>query len=158
MSKKKNLGLANPLAALGSVLLLAACGMGSAELRGSDGKLAPCDGGPHCVSSLTRDPDRRVEPFHYSGKREEARQALLRVLRNSPGAAVVAESADYIHAEFTSPLLRYVDDVEFVFLSAENLIHVRSASRIGYYDFNANRERIEQLRLAFFQLFPSIYR
>lgn len=157
MSKKRSHGRVFESLLLLSSLLLSACGLGSTELRGSDGKLQGCDSGP-CVSSLSRDPERRVEPFHYSGKREEARQALLRVLRNTPSAAVVTEAPDYIHAEFTSPLMRYVDDVEFVLPSAENTIHLRSASRIGYFDFGANRERIESLRLAFFQLYPSIYR
>lgn len=158
MSKKRNHVRASEFAALLCLLLLSGCGLGSTELRGSDGKLAVCDGRPHCVSSLSRDPELRIEPFHYSGKREEARQALLRVLRNTPNAEVVEETPDYIHAEFTSPLLRFVDDVEFALPSAENIMQVRSSSRIGYTDFGANRERIEQLRLAFFQLFPSIYR
>ena len=158
MSKKRNRGRAIEISAGLSLLLLSACGLGGAELRGSDGKLQACDGGPHCVSSLSRDPEHHIEPFHYSGKREEARQALLRVLRNTPDAEVVTESPDYIHVEFTSPLMRYVDDVEFTLPSAENIIQVRSSSRIGYTDFGANRERIERLRLAFFQLYPSIYR
>lgn len=157
MSRKRNRVRVFESFLLLSALWLSACGLGSAELRGSDGKLQGCDSGP-CVSSLSRDPERRIEPFRYSGKREEARQALLRVLRNTPGATVVTESADYIHAEFTTPLMRYVDDVEFVLPSAENIIHLRSASRIGYFDFSTNRERIESLRLAFFQLYPSIYR
>ncbi len=158
MSKKRSHVRGSEVVALLSALLLSACGLGSAELRGSDGRLQACDGGPHCVSSLSRDPEKRVDPFHYSGKREEAQQALLRVLRNTPNAEVITESADYIHVEFTTPLMRYVDDVEFVLPSAENVIHVRSSSRIGYADFGANRERIEALRLAFFQLYPSIYR
>lgn len=154
MSKKKNLARVSSFTAVLTALLLSACGIGSNQLRGSDGKLAVCEGGPHCVSSMSRDADRRVEPFRYQGKREDARQALLRVLRNTPDAKVVTETPDYIHVEFTSPLLRFVDDVEFALPSVERIIHVRSSSRMGYYDFNANRERVERLRLAFFVLNP----
>ncbi|MGD9241474.1 MAG: DUF1499 domain-containing protein, partial [Desulfobacterales bacterium] len=37
----------------------------------------------------------------------------------------------------------------FYFPSEETIIHVRSASRTGYYDFGANRRRVERLRSAF---------
>ena len=46
-----------------------------------------------------------------------------------------------MHAEFTSVIFRFVDDVEFL-LDADSLsIHVRSASRVGYSDLGANRAR-----------------
>lgn len=46
-------------------------------------------------------------------------------------------------------VFRFVDDVEFYFpetTSKEIIIHVRSASRIGYSDFGVNRKRIEDIR------------
>jgi len=61
-----------------------------------------------------------------------------------PGATVIEEKADYLYAEYRTPLLRFVDDVEF--LLAEGVIHVRSASRLGRRDFGVNRKRIETLR------------
>lgn len=57
---------------------------------------------------------------------------------------MVSEENNYIHAEFTSRILRYVDDVEF--LLGPQAIEVRSASRLGYSDLGANRARVEQLR------------
>ena len=39
-----------------------------------------------------------------------------------------------------------IDDVEFYFPPDERIIHVRSESRTGYYDFGANRRRVERLR------------
>jgi uncharacterized protein (DUF1499 family) len=42
-----------------------------------------------------------------------------------------------------------VDDVEFCFDTDSSLIHVRSASRTGYFDFGVNRKRIERIRSAF---------
>jgi uncharacterized protein (DUF1499 family) len=56
---------------------------------------------------------------------------------------------NYIRAEFVSKIFRFVDDVEFYFpdkKSKELLIHVRSASRVGYSDLGVNRMRIEQIR------------
>ena len=40
----------------------------------------------------------------------------------------------------------FVDDVEFLKAEDEGLIHVRSASRVGRSDMNANRTRIEEIR------------
>jgi len=42
----------------------------------------------------------------------------------------------------------FVDDLEFYF-SKENVIQVRSASRLGYSDFGVNRKRVEKLRELF---------
>ena len=42
--------------------------------------------------------------------------------------------------------MRYVDDVEFLYDQSKGITHVRSASRIGYSDLGANRNRIESIR------------
>ncbi len=44
--------------------------------------------------------------------------------------------------------LKKVDDVEFYFPANENVIHLRSASRVGESDLGVNRRRVEQIRLA----------
>jgi uncharacterized protein (DUF1499 family) len=43
-------------------------------------------------------------------------------------------------------MLRFVDDVEFVFDDESKTIHFRSASRTGYGDLGVNRRRMEQVR------------
>lgn len=137
------------LLTMAAVATLCACGMGSANLRKAGGGLAPCDGGPHCVSSQETSADRKVEPLHYAGKREDAWKRLESVLKALPRTKLVANTPDYVHAEVATPIMRYVDDVEFVFAAKEPRIDVRSSSRIGYYDFKANRERVEAIRAAF---------
>jgi uncharacterized protein (DUF1499 family) len=57
-----------------------------------------------------------------------------------------AEDDTYLHYEFTSLLLRFVDDVEFLFDDETRTIHFRSASRTGYGDFGVNRSRMEDIR------------
>ena len=47
--------------------------------------------------------------------------------------------------------MRFVDDVEFVVDASQGLIQVRSASRLGYKDFDVNRNRIETVRAALIQ-------
>ena len=57
-----------------------------------------------------------------------------------------AEDESYLHYEFTSLLLRFVDDVEFLFDDETKTVHFRSASRTGYGDFGVNRKRMEEIR------------
>ncbi len=61
---------------------------------------------------------------------------------------IESESRNYIHAEFTSAVWRFVDDAEFYFDDAAKVIHLRSASRLGKSDFGVNRKRIEEIRKA----------
>ena len=75
-----------------------------------------------------------------------ARCDLEQVLVGLDESNIVSASENYIYAEFTSRLMRYVDDVEFLYDQSKGITHVRSASRIGYSDLGANRNRIEGIR------------
>jgi uncharacterized protein (DUF1499 family) len=90
-----------------------------------------------------------MDPIPYKGSVEQARQRLLSALRGYERVKIVEEGSDYIHAEFRSRLLRFVDDVELVIDEQAKLIHFRSASRTGSYDWGVNRERMEKLRRDF---------
>ena len=112
----------------------------------SNRTLSPCPNSPNCVSSLASDAKHSVAPLQYTGGLNEARELLRLILRSMERMRIVVDEPTYIHAEFTSALVRFVDDVEFLFAEREEVIHVRSASRVGYYDFGANHKRIERIR------------
>jgi uncharacterized protein (DUF1499 family) len=134
--------------AIALALLLAGCGgMAAQKLRGADGRLAPC-GGPHCVSSTDTDPQRRIAPLVYTVSASVAQTTLVGILKGMARTRVVSNQRGYVRAEVDSPLLGFTDDVEFVF-GAGNRIDVRSSSRAGYYDFDVNRKRVEDIRAAF---------
>ena len=115
---------------------------------GPDG-LSPCPDSPNCVSSQSNDTAHFTEPLHYAGNLADARQKLIDLLENAKRVRLISVETDYIHAEFRSLVFNFVDDVEFFFPPGERIIHVKSASRTGYYDFGVNRRRMEQLRSAF---------
>lgn len=121
----------------------------AADTAASADKLLPCPTSPNCVSSLSNDEKHFIKPFAYSGNIENARQKLIDILKNSRGARLVSIEKAYLYAEFRSLIFRFVDDVEFYFPDGEPVIHVKSASRTGYYDFGVNRRRLERLRSAF---------
>ena len=108
--------------------------------------LAPCPSSPNCVSTQTQDEGHAIAPIRYRKSRVEAKEALKEVIRSLPRTKLVEEDESYLHYEFTSLLLRFVDDVEFLFDDETKTIHFRSASRTGYGDLGVNRTRMEQVR------------
>lgn len=113
-----------------------------------NGSLAACPSKPNCVSSQQADEGHYIKPLQYRMDRDEARRRLLGILEKTDRVKVVEQREEYIRAEYRSFLFRFVDDVEFYF-SAEKVIHVRSASRLGYSDLGVNRKRIEWIRAQF---------
>lgn len=71
---------------------------------------------------------------------------IAQVVEDLPGATVVEHRDDYLYAQFTTALMRFTDDVEFWFDPAAQVVHVRSASRVGRKDFGVNRARVEAIR------------
>ena len=70
------------------------------------------------------------------------------VVEPMAGATVVKSDADYLYAQYTTPLMKFVDDVEFWYDPAAQAIQVRSASRVGKSDLGVNRKRIDAVRAA----------
>jgi len=110
-------------------------------------QLTPCPSSPNCVSTQAQDEGHATEPFRYRKSRAEAKEALKEVIRSLPRTKLVEEDESYLRYEFTSLLLRFVDDVEFLFDDETKTVHFRSASRTGYSDFGVNRKRMEQVRV-----------
>jgi uncharacterized protein (DUF1499 family) len=119
-----------------------------------DGLLAPCPAKPNCVSSQAPDGNHRIAPLEYRGSATDAMTLLARVVAAQPGATIVTSSDIYLYATFQSPLMGFVDDVEFAIDPARKLVEVRSASRLGYSDLGANRKRVDSLRAAFAEAQP----
>lgn len=108
--------------------------------------LPPCPSSPNCVSTHATDEGHAIKPFHYQKPRAEAKEALKAIIATVPRTKLVDEDESYLHYEFTSLLLRFVDDVEFLFDETTKTVHFRSASRTGYSDLGVNRQRMEQVR------------
>lgn len=119
-----------------------------ANLGVKNGRLAPCPKSPNCVSSQAEDDSQRIEPFYFSVTPAEAIGKIEKVLSTMPRTVVVTKTDHYLHAEATSRIYRFVDDVEFHVDERAGVIHCRSASRAGYSDLGVNRARIEQIRAA----------
>lgn len=87
-----------------------------------------------------------IAPLPPGGAPDAALARIGAIIEAMGGATIVAREPGYLYAQFTSRLMKYVDDVEFWFDPAARVIHVRSASRLGSSDFGVNRKRIEFIR------------
>ncbi|TWT58240.1 hypothetical protein KOR42_16110 [Thalassoglobus neptunius] len=117
-----------------------------------DGKLAPPPSSPNCVQTQTDSPEHKMSPWEYSGTAAEAKANLITILEELPRTNIVESTETYLHAEAKSLLFRFVDDVEFLIDEQSQLIHFRSASRVGSSDLGVNRKRMEGLRDRFTSL------
>ena len=121
------------------------------NLGAADGRLSPCPGSPNCVCSQAdpADAGHHVAPLAFTGDPEAAWAAVREALRSMPRTVIVDERPGYLHAEATTALFRFTDDLELLLDAPGGVIHVRSASRVGHSDLGANRSRVEALREAF---------
>ena len=110
------------------------------------GHLGPCPASPNCVATYGEHSDRRLAPLTFQGSSDEVMDKLERLIRDLPRTRVITRQPHYLHVEFQSWLFRFVDDVEFLVMPTEGVIHFRSASRVGYSDLGANRRRMEKIR------------
>lgn len=112
-------------------------------------QLAPCPDRPNCVSTEADEPSRRMEPIPFSGSAEFALRRLEEVVAEMAGGEVKGRDGNHLRCEFTTPVLRFVDDVDLVVDDAAGVVRFRSASRLGHWDLGANRRRMEELRRRF---------
>jgi len=88
-----------------------------------EGMLSKCPNKPNCVCSEQKDDAKHyIDPI---------------IIPN------------YLAATFTSAIFRFVDDLEIRIDSTQKVIHIRSASRVGYSDMGVNKKRTELLKKLF---------
>ena len=130
--------------------LFSACsGTKPLDIGVKDGQFRDCPSSPNCVSTQTTSKKHKMNPIPYTQSLEEAKAKLLQVIADIPRTTVTENKDNYIHSEFKSKLMKYVDDVEFYFDDKQKVIHFRSASRKGYSDLGVNRKRMTAVTEAF---------
>ena len=109
-------------------------------------QLLSCPSSPNCVSSQATDTEHFIAPFKITGNTDEAWAALKKALITQSRTVVTNETDYTLHAQATSLMFRFVDDIDAILDTDARSIHIRSASRTGYGDFGVNRKRVEMLR------------
>jgi uncharacterized protein (DUF1499 family) len=132
-----------------AVMMVGCSGSRPSQIGVTAGRLTTCPDSPNCVSSQSTDPRHAISPLRYEGPMEKARERLIGTVSGMKRSRIVVAEERYLRAEFTSALFRFVDDVEFLLDDGTKIIHVRSASRVGYSDLGVNRKRVEEVRSRF---------
>jgi len=128
--------------------LLAACaGERPNNLGVRDERLSSCPSSPNCVSSQAFDERHRIAPLAFNGDPDTAFARLKQMLAQRSDTAIIENKPGYLRVELRTTL--FVDDGEFLLDRAGRVIHVRSASRLGYSDLGKNRSRMEDIRREF---------
>lgn len=145
-----------------AVLVVAVGGSGQAglfngappdDLGVRDGKLkAPSNTDNSVTSQAMLDLDgpqreaAQIAPLALRGSGTATIARIRTVVEGMEGARIVRSDGDYLYVQYTTRLMRFVDDVEFWYDPAARVVQVRSASRLGRTDRGVNRKRIEAVR------------
>ncbi|MBA2660446.1 MAG: DUF1499 domain-containing protein [Nitrosospira sp.] len=123
------------------------------DLGVHEGRLKPPSNTPNSVSSqapLYLDHPQHayasIAPLPLKGDAGTTLARIGSIIEAMDGGQIVKRESNYLYAQFTTRIMKYVDDAEFWFDPAAGVIQVRSASRLGSSDLGVNRERIEFIR------------
>ena len=116
-------------------------------LNGSE--LRPCPDKPNCVQTYNpTDKSHFQLPLIFNTDNEQTKTAISNAITETGGKIIsekpLSPSGYYLHAEYESDWLKFVDDIEVVI--KDGLIHLRSASRLGFSDMGVNAKRFEAIK------------
>ncbi len=112
-----------------------------------EGRLATCPEKPNCTNSeYPDDADHYVTPLLMPNTSWDLLKDTLRTTVRQDGGEVKQVNEFYLASEYTSQTFEFVDDLEFRFDPNQEMLHIRSASRVGYSDLDANSERVQRIK------------
>lgn len=103
--------------------------------------LPKCGWLPNCVN--TGSDNAGVQPLAAS---PDKWRALKLWLTRQPNWTIIIDDGDFMQLTATTPTLGFTDDVQLLFNPNQQLIQVRSSSRLGISDMGTNARRVESLR------------
>ena len=128
-------------------MLLFGCNNSVAPMIGSaPTALQPCSDKPNCVCSIETRAKFQVKPISIVLDQANLFEPILPLLNQLGEFRLERIEGNYLHGTFTSRLFRFKDDLELLYHPDQKLLHIRSASRVGYSDLGVNRKRINQFR------------
>ena len=102
--------------------------------------LEPCINTSHCVK----------EEWVANNIKDPLSEVQI-IIENTPRMEIIEIDGDYLHAEATSRIMKYVDDLEVSFDESNNKLIIRSESRVGEGDFGVNQKRVDLLKSELFK-------
>ena len=112
----------------------------------TNGQLAAMPKSPNAVSSQTDDSGKMVDALAMTGTESQTKQKIISCLKEMGSNKIEDDTENYVYSVFTSRIMRFKDDVELYIDQSAQLVHFRSASRIGHSDLGANRKRYQAFK------------
>ena len=127
---------------LAAMLLLAGCTSSPSKPQNQQ-RLPECGWLPNCVNSQSGRGAQASEPIKAN---LEQWQNLKVWIATQQDWEITVDDANFLQAIVKTPTMRFRDDVQLLFLPDDQLIQVRSSSRLGLSDMGTNARRVETLR------------
>jgi uncharacterized protein (DUF1499 family) len=127
---------------LAAMLLLAGCSS-SPDKPQTRQVLPECGWLPNCINSQSGRGAQASEPIRANA--EQWQQLKAWIAQQEDWEITVADG-NFIQAVVKTPLMGFRDDIQLLFLPDDQLIQVRSSSRLGLSDTGTNARRVETLR------------
>lgn len=111
------------------------------ELGLVNNKFKACPEKPNCVSTMesTEDDEHYIAPVEVRAPVYTVKN-IIKVIAAKNNMLLKKEGPNYLYYTYKSKLVGFVDDIEFAIIDQK--VHARSASRVGYSDLGANRNRV----------------
>ena len=157
MKKSLNSVSAFSILIFSSFLLFGCSSHTQVALGIAEGKLQPCPNTPNCVYSESEsdtDADNYIAALNIWDYTKGDAMSVMAQIIPEHGGKITTQNDHYIAATFTSLIFRFVDDFEVRLDTEQQLIHFRSASRVGHSDFGVNRKRVNAVKQTFLQRQP----
>ncbi len=127
---------------LSIVMLLMACSSKPEKPEGMS-ILPECGWLPNCVNTQSDDGEKKSHPI----KANTVQWGKLKTwMSKQQDWEITINEKNFVQAVVKTPVMRFRDDIQLLYLSDKQLIHVRSSSRIGISDMGVNADRVETLR------------
>ena len=97
-------------------------------------RLADCPGSSNCVR-IDWGVDNVNKSFEHA----------LNIIKKTERTKIIEEDDNYVHAEVTSKIMHFIDDLEVLKLLEDQKIEIRSSSRVGINDLGVNKNRVINL-------------
>ncbi len=106
-------------------------------------QLQACPDRPSCVSSFATNDEHAIAAFNIPQGMADPVPVFAMIIMGLPNTEILEQNPNYLHATFSSAIFGFVDDLEV--LKDDELLQVRSVSRVGYSDMGVNRQRVNAL-------------
>ena len=101
---------------------------------------------PNCINTESGRGAQASEPLRAN----DAQWRKLKVwIAQQEDWEITVDDGHFIQAVVKTPVMEFRDDVQLLFLPDDQLIQVRSSSRLGLSDMGTNARRVEILRKQF---------